>query len=311
MSISLSTTEYSGRILWVVALQIEAKPLIQRFNLRRDMDEHHWPVYGNGSHRLIISGVGQLNAAMAVTWLLAREDEMPAALINVGLCGSNHPDLPQGTLLQASSITDAASRRMFLPDLYTDWPLPRHPLTCFDQVVDGRSQVSDEPLTCDMESAGIMTAGRRFLQTHQVHLFKVVSDRLDPRSVDRDRISHWLDDAVCRIADFLPDIMSLAGQADSDDTRETEAILAMAETKLQPSGSMRRQIQQEVRLALLRGLSQEYIISQLPSVPVTSRYQGKQELQRWRDALATAAAEQKQHQVQSGQNGRTGSGRTI
>lgn len=290
MSANSLPIKLSGRVLWVVALQIEATPLIAQFRLRREMDEHHWPVYQNQQHRLIVSGVGQLNAAMAVAWLLAREENPPVALINFGICGSNHPDLPPGTLLQASAVTDAETRHKFLPDLYSDWPLPRQPLTCVNQVVDSHSPLSDDRLTCDMESAGIMTAGRRFLQTHQLFLFKVVSDRLEPQSIDRSKLKHWLVDAAGQVETYLPDIVSLAEDAQPVSIAEHEAIMIQAESVFCPSQSMRRQLEHDIRRALLRGLSPADIISQMPSQPVQGRTQGKQALLRWHDALLSAAA---------------------
>ena len=60
----------------VVALKSEAKPIISYFELDHQSGNNIFPIYRNDKlgHALIISGVGQINAAAATTYLASESD---------------------------------------------------------------------------------------------------------------------------------------------------------------------------------------------------------------------------------------------
>ena len=78
-------------VCWVVALKSEAKPIISYFELDHQSGNNIFPIYRNDKlgHSLIISGVGQINAAAATTYLASESGAPPwAAWINLGIAGS-------------------------------------------------------------------------------------------------------------------------------------------------------------------------------------------------------------------------------
>ena len=57
-------------VLIATALMIEATPIIEHFNLKKDISIHAYPVYRNSNIALIVSGTGKVKIAMAMTYLL-------------------------------------------------------------------------------------------------------------------------------------------------------------------------------------------------------------------------------------------------
>ena len=75
-------------ICWVIALPSEARPIISAFKLTKTDDEAVFPIYKNevAGQLLIISGIGQMNAAAATSYICGRFN-VPAwvAWINIGI----------------------------------------------------------------------------------------------------------------------------------------------------------------------------------------------------------------------------------
>ena len=54
---------------FVVALKAEATPLVESFELAKESAPSPFPVFANGKHRLVLSGVGKELAAKATRYL--------------------------------------------------------------------------------------------------------------------------------------------------------------------------------------------------------------------------------------------------
>ena len=87
---------------FLVALQPEARPLIEKFKLKKRNGSNPFPVFENESHCLAISGIGRIQAAAATGYLLGQLDGRPQAMINLGIAG--HGTLDVGTLFLANRI---------------------------------------------------------------------------------------------------------------------------------------------------------------------------------------------------------------
>ena len=103
-------------VFWVVALKSEAKPIISHFKLDHQSGNSIFPIYRNDKlgHSLIVSGVGQINAAAATTYLASESDAPPwAAWINLGIAGSMDGEI--GKLYQGIKITNPTKEKVFFP----------------------------------------------------------------------------------------------------------------------------------------------------------------------------------------------------
>ena len=203
----------------VTALMLEAAPLIQHFNLKKDLDRRDFPVFHGSDIILAVSGTGKMQAAMAAAALLTTSPpSMYDVLLNIGFCGirlpvadaitqpsdldragharrSGHDETIQaGTMLSIWKVTDVDTGHDYYPDVLHDQNLPAAVLQChaapvIREIFELSENGSDAPITrtippqivaVDMESAGIMAAARVWLAPHQVILLKIVSDHLDP-----------------------------------------------------------------------------------------------------------------------------------
>ena len=105
-------------VFWVVALKSEAKPIISHFKLDHQSGNSIFPIYRNDKlgHSLIVSGVGQINAAAATTYLASESDAPPwAAWINLGIAGSMDGEI--GKLYQGIKITNPTKEKVFFSGL--------------------------------------------------------------------------------------------------------------------------------------------------------------------------------------------------
>ncbi len=155
----------------VVALPSEARPLVERFDLRPRDPAGPLRTYEGRNIRLVVSGVGKLASAHAVGYLAGCTGATRGDLwINVGIAG--HANVPVGTVALVHRIEDAAIRRAYYPVIAVSAPCPSFAVTCFDEPT---TNYAGDAL-CDMESAGFFAAASRH-QTHEfIHLLKVVSD---------------------------------------------------------------------------------------------------------------------------------------
>lgn len=121
------------------ALYAEAQYLIQHYELKKATESRHFQIFFNEKRkiRLVITGVGKLNATVAMAEIStiyppAEEDLM----VNYGSCAAEGMLMPGegkggggacvslGSIIMVNKLTDAESGRTFYPDM-----IYRHPFT--------------------------------------------------------------------------------------------------------------------------------------------------------------------------------------
>ena len=155
---------------FVVALEAEARPLIERYRLfRKGSGAFSW--YRRDRVALVVSGIGKTAAAAAVSYLhLAAGGKRHAAWLNVGIAG--HGARPVGEALLAHKIRDRSSGRSWYPPQVFAPPCATDLVTTVDQPELGY----DEPGAFDMEASGFYATACRFASAELVQCLKVVSD---------------------------------------------------------------------------------------------------------------------------------------
>ena len=158
---------------FVVALQAEARPLVERFGLA-PVSEAPFPLYRGEEAWLIVSGQGKAAAAAATAYLhLASGGILGLAWLNVGLGGHGLRTLGEGVV--AHKISDAASGVSWYPQLVIDSPSPTAPLLTVERV----DEEYEPPWVYESEAAGFFPIACRFSVAELVHCYKVVSDNPD------------------------------------------------------------------------------------------------------------------------------------
>ena len=163
----------------VVALMVEARPLVEYFRLREDRRVRGFRVYAGDETRLIVTGVGKVNAAAGVAYLhrfgSGTENE---AWLNVGVAG--HPEQPVGQGMHAVRVVDEATGRAWYPPQTVTLPgRPTTVLTVDRPVVEFTSDAA-----CDMEASGFYSCAVRFATSELIQCYKIISDNRAIKSAD-------------------------------------------------------------------------------------------------------------------------------
>ncbi len=160
-------------ICWVIALKSEASPIISEFKMSLLSNESLFPIYTNRKlrHALIISGIGQINAAAATAYLASRcHAQKWTAWINIGIAGYSEELV--GEIFQAIKVTNFANSRSFFPGYRFTKIVPFSQLLTLDKP----SASYKHKTLYDMEGAAFSEVASRISCNELIFVLKVVSD---------------------------------------------------------------------------------------------------------------------------------------
>jgi adenosylhomocysteine nucleosidase len=204
-------------IRFVVALQSEASPLIERLRLE-PVSEGPFRVFRGedgvlGEVWLILSGLGKAAAAAATAYLHLLSGGRPdRAWLNVGVGG--HCEASVGQAFVAHKVSDAASGLSWYPQLVIDSPRPTAPVLTLESVEDEYAL----PWVYEMEAAGFVPTACRFATAELVHCFKVISDTPDTtlsRRMPAAYVLGLIGDNVEGIVEFARGLAGLACEVEA------------------------------------------------------------------------------------------------
>ena len=159
------------KIFIYTALACEAKPLVNYFNLKKDVMVKPFAVYLSKDICLTVTGLGKSAMAAGVAYTQAMFAEVePALMLNIGIAG--HKDHPIGSLFLVDKITDADSQRSYYPSLIST-------LSCATDSIFTLSKPQlayDQSYLCDMEASAFYETAVRFLSSEYIYCLKVISD---------------------------------------------------------------------------------------------------------------------------------------
>lgn len=93
-----------------IAMMPEARPIIDRFNLKMSKGENRFRIYENESIKLIVTGVGATNAMIATVYLLTRYGAKKTdCLINLGIAAIYIPESMQTGVCEAQTGKTASA----------------------------------------------------------------------------------------------------------------------------------------------------------------------------------------------------------
>lgn len=153
------------------ALRCEADPFIQKWKLKKVDEESIFPIYKGEDTLLIISGIGKIQAASAVSFLKGRF-QIPyfAAWLNVGIGGQKKGNIGSGIL--AHLIWDSTTQKKYFPSVVFAPPFPLATVYSVDSVEIHYHQDG----VYEMEAAGFYGACSRFALFELIHCCKIISD---------------------------------------------------------------------------------------------------------------------------------------
>lgn len=263
---------------WVVALDCEARPILDALQLRRREEYRGWPLYSaaDGGDWLVVSGIGRLASAAATAFLAAVAGQSRRTLwLNVGTAG--HASLAVGELRRVAKVIDGsgvAAARSFFPMELTRRAPAAEMLTTVD--VPAREYPSVGMV--DMEAAGFVASASRVATRERIQLLKVVADNVgqpypqkpDPRFAG-ELIGNVVEKIV-RYADALRDMDRDSAEAelaaDVDRSRDRQRLAARVRDQVRMSVTHARQLDRLLlRLQILGGVNEPALLDFLGSAP--------------------------------------------
>ncbi len=172
------TNQCSPNLFIFVALECEAKAIVNQFKLKKEINSHPFSIYKNETAILTVTGVGKIAMAGGVAYTLAKfSASLMPVLVNIGIAG--HKTQAIGGLLLASKIVDVDSSKVFYPQLIgVNWPETSELRT---------TTVPNTDYNCnclnDMEAAAFYEMAVKFSSSELIHCLKVVSDN-ESSSID-------------------------------------------------------------------------------------------------------------------------------
>ena len=256
----------------VTALMLEAKPIIEHFKLKKDIDIHPYPVYRNSDISLIVSGIGKIKSAMAAVYLLSVYNTTKNdSLLNIGFCGASKTNYDIGSLLLINKVTDMDTKKDYYPDVLININIPQVSLQCFQQTISNNEW--DNEFYCDMESTGIMEVANKFIYAHNVVLLKIISDFLQPKNLDNKILKKYITDNMHLIENTINE-MKQNNSFIKASTSVDEIAFGIAKN-LMFSESMKKMFLKEITKASNKGLDVQKILEPFSNIKANSKTEGK------------------------------------
>jgi nucleoside phosphorylase len=251
----------------VVALLPEASPLISLLGLKRDMDARPFHRFYGGNVELIVSGMGKVRSACAVSDACAKSRPGKSDLwLNVGICGA-HPSLefPIGQTLLANRIHDRATRRNLFPDIAVAHAFAERSITTVDAPQCVETAIAAEFV--EMEASGFFQSALLHVSTSQIACLKIVSDLLTPGSLNREFIGELVANSAEQVMKYATAHHSWlqATAADSSALDCAAALTERAAIVRRFTVSQKRLLQDQIHAYLVRGNAAETIEASIPA----------------------------------------------
>lgn len=196
-------------LIWVAALHCEARPVIDRYRLRKSPRERAFELYRGDGMACVVSGSGKLASAAACAWVAATIGETPLAWLNLGIAGAAEHDI--GAAFVLDKIVDADTGQPYFPA--PSVPTGLAASACLTLARPGYDYREDSLF--DMEASGFMHSALRFSSAELIQSIKIVSDnRYRQTGRDRARVSGLVAARIESIAAFAEGLLELRhGQA--------------------------------------------------------------------------------------------------
>lgn len=272
------------------AFYAEAKNIIDHYGLKKEKSPEtvRFDVFANDSIRLVITGVGEINAAAAVSNIggaygISPDDE----ILNVG-CGAGFGnETCLGSIFLGNKLTEQMTGRTFYPDMLMKTNLMECEIVTVTRVLnEGR-----ESVVYDMEAAAVYQAAAFFVGPHRMHFIKLVSDageRIDQSKItelfalQEEKICGYIDILLSVCADKASIDEKTKGEniADSNATDDNKSVcnIDRLTSDMRCSKVMGDQLAQLIKYCRLSGIAYKAVVDEYYTkgmLPCESKREGK------------------------------------
>lgn len=265
------------------AFYAEAKNIIDHYGLKKEKSPEtvRFDVFANDSIRLVITGVGEINAAAAVSNIggaygISPDDD----ILNVG-CGAGFGnETCLGSIFLGNKLTEQMTGRTFYPDMLMKTNLMECEIVTVARVLnEGRDSV-----VYDMEAAAVYQAAAFFVGPHRMHFIKLVSDAGE--RIDQSKITELFALQEEKICGYIDMLLSVGGnKASMDDKTKGKNTVAESAwnmdrliSDMRCSKVMGDQLAQLIKYCRLSGIDYKAVLDEYYTkgmLPCESKREGK------------------------------------
>ena len=257
------------------AFYAEAKNIIDHYGLKKEKSPEmvRFDVFANESIRLVITGVGEINAVAAVSNIggaygISPDDE----ILNVGCGAGFSSDICMGSIFLGNKLTEQMTGRTFYPDMLMKANFRECERVTVARVVNAGC----ESVVYDMEAAAVYQAAAFFVGPHRMHFIKLVSDAGE--RIDQSKITELFalqEDKICGYIDRL--LSACADKAQMDDTQSSWNMDRLI-CDMRCSKVMGDQLAQLIKYCRLSGIDYKAVLDEYYTnglLPCDSKREGK------------------------------------
>lgn len=257
------------------AFYAEAKNIIDHYGLKKEKSPEmvRFDVFANESIRLVITGVGEINAAAAVSNIggaygISPDDE----ILNVGCGAGFSSDICMGSIFLGNKLTEQMTGRTFYPDMLMKANFRECEIVTVARVLNEGC----DSVVYDMEAAAVYQAAAFFVGPHRMHFIKLVSDAGE--RIDQSKITELFalqEDKICGYIDRL--LSACADKAPMDDTQSSWNIDRLT-SDMRCSKVMGDQLAQLIKYCRLSGIDYKAVLDEYYTnglLPCESKREGK------------------------------------
>ncbi len=257
------------------AFYAEAKNIIDHYGLKKEKSPEmvRFDVFANESIRLVITGIGEINAAAAVSNIggaygISPDDE----ILNVGCGAGFSSDICMGSIFLGNKLTEQMTGRTFYPDMLMKANFRECEIVTVARVLNEGC----DSVVYDMEAAAVYQAAAFFVGPHRMHFIKLVSDAGE--RIDQSKITELFalqEDKICGYIDRL--LSACADKAPMDDTQSSWNMDRLI-CDMRCSKVMGDQLAQLIKYCRLSGIDYKAVLDEYYTnglLPCESKREGK------------------------------------
>lgn len=257
------------------AFYAEAKNIIDHYGLKKEKSPEmvRFDVFVNESIRLVITGVGEINAAAAVSNIggaygISPDDE----ILNVGCGAGFSSDICLGGIFLGNKLTEQMTGRTFYPDMLMKANFRECEIVTVARVLNEGC----DSVVYDMEAAAVYQAAAFFVGPHRMHFIKLVSDAGE--RIDQSKITELFalqEDKICGYIDRI--LSACADKAPMDDTQSSWNMDRLI-CDMRCSKVMGDQLAQLIKYCRLSGIDYKAVLDEYYTnglLPCESKREGK------------------------------------
>ena len=257
------------------AFYAEAKNIIDHYGLKKEKSPEmvRFDVFANESIRLVITGVGEINAAAAVSNIggaygISPDDE----ILNVGCGAGFSSDISLGSIFLGNKLTERMTGRTFYPDMLMKANFRECEIVTVARVLNEGC----DSVVYDMEAAAVYQAAAFFVGPHRMHFIKLVSDAGE--RIDQSKITELFalqEDKICGYIDRL--LSACADKAPMDDAQSSWNMDRLI-CDMRCSKVMGDQLAQLIKYCRLSGIDYKAVLDEYYTnglLPCESKREGK------------------------------------